>query len=68
MNTYLDQEDLPHINRFSNAVENTNMMGRPSSLTRQNIEQSKYNQPADFYSRGGINEIVPLVDDDFMKP
>jgi len=34
MNTYLDQEDLPHINRFSNAVENTNMMGRPSSLTR----------------------------------
>lgn len=34
MNTYLDQEDLPRINRFNNAIENTNMMGRPSSLTR----------------------------------
>lgn len=67
MNTYLDQEDLPHVNRFSNAIENTNMMGRPSSLTRQNIEQSKYNQQNEFYSRGGISEIVPLVDDDF-KP
>lgn len=68
MNTYLDQEEQPHTNRFSNTIENTNMMGRPSSLTRQNIEQSKYNnQPNEFYQRGGISEIVPLVDEDFKR-